>query len=100
MLFSQCLFLACGMPPLCPHNWGGGHNANLGGTLKQFCIPNFKIVSAPSYDNNIDLLSRNYCQGGLTTSRAAISDMNTEIMSSEAQRNRTRDKRSYYPQDL
>jgi len=45
----------CDMPPLCPPELGGGHNANVGGTLKkifrrfapEFVPPNFKTVPAP-----------------------------------------------------
>ena len=51
VIFTMSVF-HCGMPPLCPRNWGGGHNANLGGTLKKnfpaLCAPNFKTVSAPT----------------------------------------------------
>ena len=57
MLFSQCRF-PLWYAPLCPQNWGGGHNANLEGTLKKFAAlcarvyaPNFKTVSAPMSAN-------------------------------------------------
>ena len=44
MLFSQCRFFHCGMPPLCPRNWGGAQRKFGGHAKKNF--PAKKISGA------------------------------------------------------